>query len=29
VMEHGKIIDEIANADLPHQTEKLHGYLGV
>ncbi len=29
VMEHGKIIDEIANADLPNQTEKLHGYLGV
>ncbi|MCZ4314384.1 ABC transporter ATP-binding protein [Comamonadaceae bacterium G21597-S1] len=29
VMEHGKIIDEIANADLPAETEKLHGYLGV
>jgi branched-chain amino acid transport system ATP-binding protein len=29
VMEHGRIIDEIANADLPNQTEKLHGYLGV
>ena len=29
VMEHGKIIDEIANADLPGETEKLHGYLGV
>jgi branched-chain amino acid transport system ATP-binding protein len=29
VMEHGKIIDEIANADLPGETKKLHGYLGV
>ncbi|MCB2041650.1 MAG: ABC transporter ATP-binding protein, partial [Rhodoferax sp.] len=29
VMEHGRIIDEIANADLPAETEKLHGYLGV
>ena len=29
VMEHGKIIDEIANADLPRETKKLHGYLGV
>ncbi len=29
VMEHGKIIDEIANVDLPHQSEKLHRYLGV
>ena len=29
IMEHGRIIDEIANADLPRETEKLHGYLGV
>jgi len=29
VMEHGKIIDEIANVDLPAETKKLHGYLGV
>ena len=29
VMEHGKIIDEIANADLARETKKLHGYLGV
>lgn len=29
VVEHGKVIDQIANEDLPSQTEKLHRYLGV
>jgi len=29
VMEHGKVIDEIANAELDAHMEKLHEYLGV
>jgi len=29
VVEHGKVIDQIDNDDLPSQTEKLHRYLGV
>ena len=29
VMERGRVVDMIGNADLPAQTEKLHDYLGV
>ena len=29
VMEHGKIIDQFANAELDNNVEKLHDYLGV
>ncbi|HEX4185042.1 MAG TPA: ABC transporter ATP-binding protein [Stellaceae bacterium] len=29
VVEHGRVIDAIANADLAQQREKLHEYLGV
>ncbi|MDI6028942.1 ABC transporter ATP-binding protein [Corticibacterium sp. UT-5YL-CI-8] len=29
VVEEGKIVDEIANDDLPNQTERLKSYLGV
>jgi branched-chain amino acid transport system ATP-binding protein len=29
VMEHGRVVDMIANQDLPANTEKLKGYLGV
>jgi branched-chain amino acid transport system ATP-binding protein len=29
VMEHGRIIDQFANAELDVNVEKLHGYLGV
>jgi len=29
VMEHGLIVDMIANAELDRQMDKLHGYLGV
>jgi len=29
VMEHGLIVDMIANAELDHHMDKLHGYLGV
>jgi branched-chain amino acid transport system ATP-binding protein len=29
VMEHGRVVDMIANKDLPANTEKLKGYLGV
>jgi branched-chain amino acid transport system ATP-binding protein len=29
VVEHGRVIDAIANADLAQQQEKLHEYLGV
>jgi branched-chain amino acid transport system ATP-binding protein len=29
VMEHGRIIDRFANADLDANMEKLHDYLGV
>ena len=29
VMEHGLIVDMIANAELDRHMDKLHGYLGV
>ncbi|MGB6912004.1 MAG: ABC transporter ATP-binding protein, partial [Pseudolabrys sp.] len=29
VMEHGRIIDQFANAELDANVEKLHDYLGV
>ena len=29
VVEHGRVIDTIANADLEQNLDKLHGYLGV
>ena len=29
VMEHGRVIDQFANAELDANTEKLHEYLGV
>jgi branched-chain amino acid transport system ATP-binding protein len=29
VMEHGRIIDQFANAELDANVEKLHEYLGV
>ena len=29
VMERGRVVDMIGNADVPAQTEKLHDYLGV
>ena len=29
VMEHGRIVEQIANAELDAHTEKLHEYLGV
>ena len=29
VVEHGRVIDMIDNADLPRHLDKLHGYLGV
>ena len=29
VMEHGRIIDQFANAELDANLEKLHDYLGV
>ena len=29
VMEHGRVVDMIANSELPANTEKLKGYLGV
>jgi branched-chain amino acid transport system ATP-binding protein len=29
VMEHGRVVDMIPNAELEHQMEKLHEYLGV
>jgi branched-chain amino acid transport system ATP-binding protein len=29
IVEHGRVIDEIANADVPQQMDKLHEYLGV
>jgi branched-chain amino acid transport system ATP-binding protein len=29
VMEHGRIIDQFANADLEANVDKLHDYLGV
>jgi branched-chain amino acid transport system ATP-binding protein len=29
VMENGRVVDEIANADLPASMDKLHEYLGV
>ena len=29
VMEHGRVVDMLANQDLPANTEKLKGYLGV
>ena len=29
VVEHGRVIDMIGNADLPQHTDKLHVYLGV
>jgi branched-chain amino acid transport system ATP-binding protein len=29
VMEHGRVIDEIARADLDANMEKLHTYLGI
>jgi hypothetical protein len=28
-MEHGRIIDQFANAELDTNVEKLHDYLGV
>jgi branched-chain amino acid transport system ATP-binding protein len=28
-MEHGRIIDQFANAELDANVEKLHDYLGV
>ena len=29
VMEHGLVVDMIANAELDRHMDKLHGYLGV
>jgi len=29
VMEHGRVIDAFANADLAANMDKLHDYLGV
>jgi len=29
VVEHGRVVDAIANAELPRQMDKLHAYLGV
>jgi branched-chain amino acid transport system ATP-binding protein len=29
VMEHGRVVDSLANAELPAHTAKLHDYLGV
>src|SRR6266852_1540973 len=29
VVEHGRVVDAIDNADLPHNMDKLHAYLGV
>jgi branched-chain amino acid transport system ATP-binding protein len=29
VMEHGRVVDSLANSDLPAHTAKLHDYLGV
>jgi branched-chain amino acid transport system ATP-binding protein len=29
VVEHGRVIDMIGNADLPQHLDKLHAYLGV
>ncbi len=29
VMEHGRVVDMVPNADLPSQMDKLHEYLGV
>jgi branched-chain amino acid transport system ATP-binding protein len=29
VMEHGKMVDMLANAELPHSMDRLHDYLGV
>jgi branched-chain amino acid transport system ATP-binding protein len=29
VMEHGRIIDQFANAELESNLDKLHDYLGV
>jgi branched-chain amino acid transport system ATP-binding protein len=29
VMERGRVVDMIDNADVPAQTAKLHDYLGV
>ena len=29
VMEHGRVVDMVANADLTNQAERLHDYLGV
>jgi branched-chain amino acid transport system ATP-binding protein len=29
IVEHGQVIDRIANADLERNVEKLHEYLGV
>jgi branched-chain amino acid transport system ATP-binding protein len=29
VIEHGRVVDMISNADLAHNLHKLHQYLGV
>jgi branched-chain amino acid transport system ATP-binding protein len=29
VMEHGKMVDMLTNAELPHSMDRLHDYLGV
>ena len=29
VMEHGRVVDQFANADLDANLDKLHDYLGV